>query len=149
MSLNDTVSAVLEHKGIGICSVTPDTTVYDALEIMAEKDIGALIVLDGAELQGVFSERDYARRVALQGKSSRQTPVCEVIICPPVVARLEQSVDDCLRLMTDFRVRHLPVVDQAAVIGVLSIGDLVNWVIHRQEEEIHHLQDYISGTYPA
>ena len=149
MGLNDTDRAVLDHKGIGVCAVAPETPVYEALEIMADKDIGALLVMAETELQGVFSERDYARKVILHGKSSKDTPVSEIISSPPIVASLDQSVDDCLRLMTDFRVRHLPVIDQEAVIGVLSIGDLVNWIIRRQEEEIHHLQHYISGTYPA
>jgi CBS domain-containing protein len=149
MGLNDTVRAVLEYKGVGVCAVTPETPVYEALEIMAERDIGALIVLDGTELRGVFSERDYARKVALHGRSSRYTPVNEILSSPPVVAQLGQSVDDCMCLMTEFRVRHLPVVNQDAVIGVLSIGDLVNWIIRRQEEEIHHLHDYISGAYPV
>lgn len=149
MSLHDSVRAVLEHKGIGVCAVPPGTPVLEALEIMAEKDIGAVLVLDNGELRGVFSERDYARKVVLHGKSSGTTPVSEVIGQPPVVAHLDQNVDQCLRLMTDFRIRHLPVIDHEAVIGVLSIGDLVNWIIRRQEEEIHHLHDYISGAYPV
>jgi CBS domain-containing protein len=149
MGLNDTVRAVLEYKGVGVCAVAPETPVFEALGMMAERDIGALIVLDATKLQGIFSERDYARKVVLHGKSSLATPVGDVIACPPVVAHLDQSVEACLRLMTDFRVRHLPVVDREAVIGVLSIGDLVNWIIRRQEEEIHHLYDYISGAYPA
>jgi len=149
MSLQDSVRAVLEHKGIGVCAVSPGTPVLEALEIMADKDIGAVLVLEEGELQGVFSERDYARKVVLHGKSSGTTPVSEVIGRPPVVATLDQSVDQCLRLMTDVRIRHLPVVDREAVIGVLSIGDLVNWIIRRQEEEIHHLHDYISGAYPV
>ena len=149
MGLTDTVRAVLDHKGIGVCAVSPETPVYEALEIMADKDIGALLVMEDADLCGVFSERDYARKVILQGKASRDTTVGEIMTSPPIVANLEQSVDDCLRVMTDRRVRHLPVVSQQAVIGVLSIGDLVNWVIRRQEEEIHHLHHYIAGTYPA
>jgi len=149
MGLTDTVRAVLDHKGIGVCAVGPETPVYEALEIMADKDIGALLVMEDADLCGVFSERDYARKVILQGKASRETTVGEIMSSPPIVATLEQSVDDCLRIMTDRRVRHLPVVSQAAVIGVLSIGDLVNWVIRRQEEEIHHLHHYIAGSYPA
>jgi CBS domain-containing protein len=149
MGLTDTVRAVLDHKGIGVCAVMPETPVYEALEIMADKDIGAVLVMDDADLCGIFSERDYARKVILQGKASRETPVSEIMTSPPVVTTLEQSVDDCLRLMTDHRIRHLPVVSQEAVIGVLSIGDLVNWIIRRQEEEIHHLHHYISGSYPA
>ena len=149
MGLTDTVRAVLDHKGIGVCAVMPETPVYEALEIMADKDIGAVLVMEDADLCGVFSERDYARKVILQGKASRETTVGEIMTSPPIVATLEQSVDDCLRIMTDRRVRHLPVVSQQAVIGVLSIGDLVNWVIRRQEEEIHHLHHYIAGSYPA
>ncbi|MDP9113493.1 MAG: CBS domain-containing protein [Acidobacteriota bacterium] len=149
MALTDTVRAVLDHKGVGVCAVGPETPVYEALEIMADKDIGALLVMEEADLCGVFSERDYARKLILQGKASRDTTVGEIMTSPPICATLEQSVDDCLRVMTDRRVRHLPVVSQQAVIGVLSIGDLVNWVIRRQEEEIHHLHHYIAGTYPA
>jgi CBS domain-containing protein len=149
MGLTDTVRAVLDHKGIGVCAVMPETPVYAALEIMADKDIGAVLVMEDTDLCGIFSERDYARKVILQGKASRETTVGEIMTSPPVVATLDQSVDDCLRLMTDHRIRHLPVVSQEAVIGVLSIGDLVNWIIRRQEEEIHHLHHYISGSYPA
>jgi len=149
MGLNDTVRAVLDHKGIGVCAVAPEMPVYQALELMADKDIGAVLVMDDADLCGVFSERDYARKVILQGKASRETTVCEIMTSPPIVATLDQSVDDCMRLMTDRHIRHLPVVSQEAVIGVLSIGDLVNWIIRRQEEEIHHLHHYIAGSYPA
>jgi len=149
MGLTDTVRAVLDHKGIGVCAVLPETPVYQALEIMADKDIGAVLVMEDADLCGIFSERDYARKVILQGKASRETTVGEIMTSPPVVTTLDQSVDDCLRLMTDHRIRHLPVVSQEAVIGVLSIGDLVNWIIRRQEEEIHHLHHYIAGSYPA
>src|SRR5712691_10188601 len=104
MGLTDTVRAVLDHKGIGVCAVAPETPVYEALEIMADKDIGALLVMADAELQGVFSERDYARKGILHGKTSRETPVGEIISRTPVVARLDQSVDDCMRMMIDFRV---------------------------------------------
>jgi CBS domain-containing protein len=149
MGLTDTVRAVLDHKGIGVCAVMPETPVYEALEIMADKDIGAVLVMEDADLCGIFSERDYARKVILQGKASRETTVGEIMTSPPVVTTLERSVDDCLRVMTDNRIRYLPVVSQEAVIGMLSIGDLVNWIIRRQEEEIHHLHHYISGSYPA
>jgi CBS domain-containing protein len=149
MGLNDTVRAVLDHKGVGVCAVTPETPVYEALEIMADKDIGAVLVMDEADLCGIFSERDYARKVILQGKASRETTVGELMTSPAIVATLDLSVDDCMRLMTDYRIRHLPVTGEDAVIGVLSIGDLVNWIIRRQEEEIHHLHHYIAGSYPA
>jgi CBS domain-containing protein len=149
MGLTDTVRAVLDHKGIGVCAVMPETPVYEALEIMADKDIGAVLVMEDADLCGIFSERDYARKVILQGKASRDTTVGEIMTSPPVVTSLERSVDDCLRVMTDNRIRYLPVVSQEAVIGMLSVGDLVNWIIRRQEEEIHHLHHYISGSYPA
>ena len=149
MGLNDTVRAVLDHKGIGVCAVTPETPVYEALEIMADRDIGAVLVMEDADLCGIFSERDYARKVILQGKASRDTTVGEIMTSPAIVATLDLSVDDCMRLMTDYRIRHLPVTGEDAVIGVLSIGDLVNWIIRRQEEEIHHLHHYIAGSYPA
>jgi CBS domain-containing protein len=149
MGLNDTVRAVLDHKGIGVCAVTPETPVYEALEIMADRDIGAVLVMEDADLCGIFSERDYARKVILQGKASRETTVGEIMTSPAIVATLDLSVDDCMRLMTDYRIRHLPVTGKDAVIGVLSIGDLVNWIIRRQEEEIHHLHHYIAGSYPA
>jgi CBS domain-containing protein len=129
--------------------IAPETPVYEALESMARYDIGALLVISGAQLCGVFSERDYARKVILHGKGSRETPVGDIMTAPPVVARPDQTVDDCLHLMTKFRIRHLPVVDRGAIIGVLSIGDLVNWIIHRQEEEITQLNHYIAGSYPA
>jgi len=149
MGLNDTVRAVLDHKGIGVCAVTPETPVYEALEIMADRDIGAVLVMEDADLCGIFSERDYARKVILQGKASRKTTVGEIMTSPAIVATLDLSVDDCMRLMTDYRIRHLPVTGEDAVIGMLSIGDLVNWIIRRQEEEIHHLHHYIAGSYPA
>ncbi len=149
MGLGDTVRAVLDHKGGWVCYVTPETTVYDALEIMSEEDIGALMVISGSHLCGVFSERDYSRKVILLGKSSRDTEVSEIMTSPPITASPEQSVDDCLRAMSQYRIRHLPVLDEETVVGVLSIGDLVNWIIRRQEEGIVHLNHYIAGSYPA
>jgi len=147
--LEDTVRAVLDIKGIGVCSVHPETPVYSALEIMADRDIGAVLVVEEDQLCGVFSERDYARKIILQGKASRETPVHEIMSEQPITVSPVQTVDDCMRLMTEYRVRYLPVVDDGAILGVLSIGDLVNWTIRRQEEEIHHLHHYIGGSYPA
>jgi CBS domain-containing protein len=149
MGFEDTVRAVLDHKGHGVYAVTPETPVYDALELMADKDIGAVVVMSGADLCGLFSERDYARKIILHGRASKETPVGEIMSAPPITATLEQSVDDCMRLMTDMRTRYLPVLQNEAVIGVVSIGDLVNWIIRRQEEEIHHLHHYIAGSYPV
>jgi CBS domain-containing protein len=149
MELNDTARAVLEYKGGWVCYVSPETSVYDALEIMAEEDIGALLVISGSHLCGIISERDYSRKVALLGKSSKETAVGEIMTSPPLVVGPAESVDSCLKAMTQYRIRHLPVVEDDAVIGVLSIGDLVNWVIRRQVEEIQHLNHYIAGSYPA
>jgi CBS domain-containing protein len=149
MELHDTARAVLDHKGGWVCFVTPETTVYDALEIMSEEDIGALLVISGSHLYGVFSERDYSRKVILLGKSSRETTVGEIMTSPPLTVAPHESVDGCLRAMTQYRIRHLPVLDGDEVVGVLSIGDLVNWVIRRQVEEIQHLNHYIAGSYPA
>ena len=149
MGTKDSVRSVLDNKDGSVYHVAPETPVYEALEIMARYDIGALLVISGAHLCGVFSERDYARKVILKGKASRETPVGDIMSSPAIVAHPEQSVDDCLHLMTKFRVRYLPVVDQGAITGVLSIGDLVNWIIHRQEHEIAQLNHYIAGSYPA
>jgi CBS domain-containing protein len=148
MELEDTVRAVLDHKGSRILYVTPETSVYEALEIMDREDIGALLVMSGHRLLGVFSERDYSRKVILKGKASKATLVGEIMSGTPVLDP-DRSVDECMRLMTEFRIRHLPVMENDIVIGVVSIGDLVNWTIHRQEEQIQHLHHYIAGSYPG
>ena len=140
---------ILRTKGNIVWSIGPDNTVFEALQMMAAKNVGALLVMVGEKPVGLFSERDYARKVILEGKSSKETPVCEIMSAPAVTANLADSIGECMRSMTDHRVRYLPVVDHEALIGVVSIGDLVNWVIRRQEEEIHHLHGYISGSYPA
>ena len=146
---SDTVRDVLEHKGHGVSTVHPETPVYSALEIMAERDIGAVLVIENGRLCGVFSERDYARKGILHGKASKETEVQQIMSGQPLVVAPDQTLDECMRLMTEHRVRYLPVVDMGAILGVLSIGDLVNWTIQRQEEEIHHLQHYIVGGYPG
>jgi CBS domain-containing protein len=148
MELGDTVRAVLDHKGGKIWYVAPETSVYEALEIMDRQDIGALLVMSGPRLLGVFSERDYSRKVILKGKASKETLVGEIMSGTPVLGP-DQSVDECMRLMTEFRIRHLPVLEAEIVVGVVSIGDLVNWIIHRQEEHIQHLHHYIAGSYPG
>ena len=148
MGITDTVRSVLGKKGGSLYQVAPETPVFEALEMMARLDIGAVLVVSGTGLRGVFSERDYARKVILHGKASRETPVHE-IMSDPVVVHPGQTVDHCMHLMIKLRIRYLPVMDGGAIVGVLSIGDLVDWTIHRQDEEIAHLNHYIAGSYPA
>jgi len=136
---------LLENKGSEIWSITPDASVLDAIKMMAEKGIGALLVMEGAALTGIVSERDYARKVILQGRSSRETPVREIMTDKVFSATPDNSIDECMALMTDKRVRHLPVVDGGNVIGVLSIGDLVAAKIDEQQFHIEQLQNYITA----
>lgn len=149
MPVDDSVRSILDRKGSRLWSVTPETSVYHALELMSEHDVGALMVISGGKLQGVFSERDYARKVILLGKSSRETMVREIMTSPAISVTPEQTVDECMQLMSGMRIRHLPVVREGDVLGVVSIGDVVNWTIQRQQEEIRHLNHYIVGSYPA
>jgi CBS domain-containing protein len=138
-----TVQQMLEGKKHRLLSVAPGATVYDALGLMAQHDVGALVVLDGERLAGIFSERDYARKVILFGKSSKETLVREIMTDKVLCVRLDQSVDQCMALMTDKRVRHLPVLDHKKVIGVISIGDVVKEVISEQQFVIEQLEQYI------
>ena len=149
MNNADPISRVLRHKGGEIWSVSADTTVYDALEVMADREIGALLVMDRGQLQGVVSERDYARKVILQGKSSKDTLVSEIMTPGVITVTPSHTVDDCMKLMTELRVRHLPVTEGGRIVGVVSLGDLVKYVISAQQEEIQHLQAYIAGAYPV
>lgn len=139
------VKHLLESKGSGVHAIAPEQSVLSALQRMAELRIGALLVMRGNELLGVVSERDYARKVALQGRASSDTPVREIMSAPALTVSPEESVEACMRLCTDGRVRHLPVVERGAVVGVISIGDLVKAVIDDQAVEIEHLQRYIAG----
>jgi len=148
MDLVDTVRSVLKQKGQDIWSVSPEAWVYDAVEMMADKHVGALLVISEGRLVGVISERDYARKVILQGKSSKQTQVKEIMTSPVIFAVPEHSVEDCMRIMTNSRIRHLPVVENERVLGVVSIGDLVKSIISAQEETIHQLKHYIADSYP-
>ena len=143
-----TVSAVLHHKGSTVWSVPAEATVFEAIKIMADKNIGALLVMAGGKLAGVFTERDYTRNVVLRGKSSKVTPVREVISSEVISVGLNHSIEDCMKLMTDHRVRHLPVVEGDKVVGLVSIGDLVNWIISTQSAHIDQMEQYISGGYP-
>ena len=149
MELLDTVETVLRQKKSTTWSISPNATVYEALVLMAEKEIGSLLVMAGGRLVGLISERDYARKIALMGRSSKETTVQEVMADEPVTVTPRHTVSACMELMTDHRRRHLPVLDGDRVIGVLSIGDLVNWIVMSHEQTIQQLHGYIAGAYPA
>ena len=148
MKLRNPVKIVLKAKGSEVYSIDSSATVYEALVLMASKEIGALVVMDGSQLVGMFSERDYARKVILVGRSSREMKVKEIMSAPVHNVQPNSTIDECMQEMTDKRCRHVPVIDEGNVIGVISIGDLVNFIISRQDQEIHDLEDYISGDYP-
>jgi CBS domain-containing protein len=148
MIQNAAISEILSFKGNAVWSISPNATVFEAVQLMSDKNIGALLVIENEKLVGIISERDYTRNVVLKGKSSKQTPVKEIISRNVIHVTPAHTVEDCLRLMTDHRVRHLPVLDGESIIGVVSIGDLVNWIISAQTSTIHQLQTYIGG-YPA
>jgi len=140
-----TIREVLGHKGSTIWTISPDATVFEAIQLMADKNIGALLVTKDGKLVGIITERDYMRSVALKGRSSRETPVRDILSGKVIHVTLDHSVDECLRLMTEHRVRHLPVLKGAEIAGLVSIGDLVNWVISAQHSTIEQLQTYITG----
>jgi len=139
-----TIAEILRDKGSEVWSVGPDTVILDALKVMAEKGVGALIVIDQDKLVGIISERDYARKVALEGRSSRESKVGEIMSHKVLCARPDQTVQECMALMSDKRARHLPVVDHKKIIGMVSIGDLVKSIIAEQQFEIESLQYYIT-----
>jgi len=138
-----TVQQLLESKRYSVVSVLPSTTVLEALKVMADKEIGAVIVIDDGHLAGIFSERDYARKVVLQGKASKDMPVREIMTERVVCVRPEQTIEDCMGLMTDKRIRHLPVLEHKKVIGVISIGDVVKEMLSEKEFVIKQLESYI------
>ena len=139
------VKHLLEDKGSAIHAIEPDKPVLEAIRAMADKRIGALLVMQGAQLLGIVSERDYARKVILQGRSSADTPVREIMSASVLTVAPGDSVGQCMKLMTDKRVRHLPVVENGRVVGVVSIGDLVKAVIEDQAQELEHMQRYIAS----
>jgi CBS domain-containing protein len=146
MKVLDRVSMLLRQKGNDIYSLPSDASVYSAIELMADKRVGALLVVDEGHLVGVISERDYARKVILNGRSSKDTFIREIMTPSPITIDCDTSVEDAMRTMTENRIRHLPVVNsEGHVAGVLSLGDLVNWIVTSQDEAIAHLEHYISG----
>jgi CBS domain-containing protein len=149
MTFTDPVEVILQRKGFAVHSISPDATVYDALRKMAAEDIGALVVQEGAQAVGIFSERDYARKVVLKDRWSRSIRVHEIMSAPVLTVSCDTTVDECLRHMTAMHHRHLPVIRDGAVVGLVSIGDLVQWVVSTQDFALHQLEGYIAGKYPA
>ena len=138
------VKQILQGKGHDVWSVGPEASVYDAIEMMADKEVGALVVIEGESLVGVFTERDYARKVVLQGRSSRETKIKDIMTSRVAYARPGQSVEECMAVMTEKRIRHLPVIEDEKLLGIISIGDLVKSIIEEQQHVIEQLEQYIS-----
>jgi CBS domain-containing protein len=147
MTASYPISSVLFHKTSALWSIAPEATVFEAIKLMAEKNIGALLVMSAGRLAGVVTERDYTRKVALHGKTSRDTRVWEIIPPEIITVTPDDSVEECMKLMTEKRVRHLPVVEGTNVIGIISIGDLVNWIISTQSAHIEQMEQYIAGSH--
>ena len=149
MRVLDPVSCILRKKGSDVWSVPSDATVYSAMKLMADKDVGSVLVIDNGQLVGSLSERDYARKIILLGRTSKDTLVREIMTEPQITIRPECSVDEAMRLITTNRIRHLPVVLNGNILGVISIGDLVQWISFAQDQTIEQLEHYIEGKYPC
>jgi CBS domain-containing protein len=147
--MSETIGWILRNKSGGIWSIAPEATVYDALAMMAEREVGALLVMTGGKLVGIISERDYARKIILQGRLSKETAVHEIMTEAMYTVTPDDTIDECMRIMTHHRIRHLPVFANGDLVGVISIGDLVNAIISEQARTIDHLHTYIGANYPA
>jgi CBS domain-containing protein len=149
MQITTTIGSILNRKGTMVWSVSPTNTVFEAISMMAEKNVGALPVLEGGRLVGMISERDYARKVILLGRGSRETSVAEIMTVNLKTVGLSDSVQECMQIMTDNRVRHIPVLEEGELAGLISIGDCVNWIISAQTAAIDDLERFVTGAYPA
>jgi CBS domain-containing protein len=149
MEITTTIGSILNRKGVTVWSVAPTNTVFEAISIMAEKNIGALPVLEGDRLVGMISERDYARKVILLGRGSRETAVAEIMTTNLKTVSPGDSVQECMQIMTENRIRHLPVMEGGKLTGLISIGDCVNWIISAQTAAIDDLERFVTGAYPG
>ena len=140
-----TIDSILHHKGSQVWSISPDKTVFEAIEMLAAKNIGALPVIENGKVIGIFSERDYTRKIALAGKSSKDTRVREIISTDVIFVTPESSVEECMHLMTEHHIRHLPVCQDEKLVGLISIGDLVNWTISTQSAALDQMENYLAG----
>jgi CBS domain-containing protein len=145
MTTSVTIDTILHHKASSVWTVSPGATVFEAIQLLAQKNIGALPVVEGDKVIGMFSERDYTRKVALAGKTSQKTLVREIISTDVVTATPHNTIEDCMRLMTEKRVRHLPILENGKIVGLISIGDLVNWIISAQSATISQMESYLAG----
>jgi CBS domain-containing protein len=149
MEITTTIGSILNRKGSTVWSVSPTNTVFEAISMMAEKNVGALPVLEGDRLVGMISERDYARKVILVGRGSRETAVAEIMSINVKTMSLGDSVQECMQIMTENRVRHVPVLEDGKLTGLISIGDCVNWIISAQTAAIDDLERFVTGAYPG